>query len=259
MSANRDKTLKRTLQDGGTIVGTLMNFPSTTMIRYAADTGFDFVIIDNEHGPMGIETTETMVVAAEAADIVPLVRVASNEHAPIMRMLDVGARGIHIPQINDKEDALRAVQHARFAPLGTRGLALSVRANRFGAAAADKFIRQSNEETLIVAQIETEEGMRNLSSILTVEGLDVIFIGPIDLSHSLGIVGQFDNEAFVNAVDEIFSRARDAGKILGIYVSSAEDAQKWIGRGVQYICTGSAGLIRNACEGFVRGVQNHGS
>jgi len=259
MTANRDKTLKRTLKEGGTVIGTLMNFTSTTMIRYAGDTGFDFVIIDNEHGPMGIETTESMVVAAEAANIVPLVRVASNELAPIMHTLDVGACGIHIPQINNKEDARRAVRHARFAPLGTRGLALSVRANRFGSAAADKFIRQSNEETLIVAQIETEEGMRNLDDILTVEGLDVIFIGPIDLSHSLGIVGQFDNEAFVNAVDEIFSRAREAGKILGIYVSSPEDAHKWIGRGVQYICTGSAGLIRNACEGFVRGVRNHGA
>ncbi len=258
MTVNRKTTLKRTLTDGGVVIGAFVTFPSAAMIRYAADAGFDFVIIDNEHGPMGIETTESLVIAAEAADIAPLARVASNEHAPIMRMLDVGARGIHIPQINDREDALRAVQHAMFAPLGTRGLALSVRANRFGAAAADKFIRQSNEETLIVAQIETEEGMRNLPDILKVKELDVIFIGPIDLSHSLGIVGQFDNEAFVNAVDEIFSRARDAGKILGIYVSSAEDAQKWIGRGVQYICTGSAGLIRNACEGFVRGVQNHG-
>jgi len=259
MSANRNKPLKRTLQDGGTVIGTLMNFTSTTMIRYAADTGFDFVIIDNEHGPMGIETTESLVVAAEAANIVPLVRVASNEHAPIMRMLDVGARGIHIPQINDREDARRAVRHARFAPLGTRGLALSVRANRFGSAAAGKFIKQSNEETLIVAQIETARGVRNLAGILEVEGLDVIFIGPIDLSHSLGVVGQFDNEAYVNAVDEIFNRAREAGKILGIYAASAEDAQKWIGRGVQYICTGSAGLIRNACENFVSGVRSHGS
>lgn len=259
MTPNRGKKLKKTLRDGGTVIGTMVNFASTAMVRYAGDAGFDFVIIDNEHGPMGLETTEAMVTAAEAAGIVPLVRVAANDHAPIMRMLDVGARGIQIPQINDKADALRAVQHARFAPLGTRGLALSVRANRFGSAGIGEYIEQSNKETLIVAQIETANGVRNLADILTVEGLDVIFVGPIDLSHSLGVVGQFDNKAFINTVDEIFSRASDAGKILGIYVSNAEDAHKWIERGVQYICTGSVGLIRSACENFVLGVQNHGS
>lgn len=259
MTVAREKTLKRTLKDGGTVIGTLMNFTSTTMIRYAGDTGFDFVVIDNEHGPMGAETVEAMVTAAEASGIVPLVRVASNEHAPIMHMLDVGARGIHIPQINDKEDARRAVQHSKFAPLGSRGLALSVRANRQGNASVDEYIRHSNEETLIVAQIETVNGVRNLADILEVKELDVIFVGPIDLSHSLGVAGQFDSEAFIVAVDEIFGRAREAEKILGIYVSTPQEAHKWIGRGVQYICTGSAGLIRNACESFVHGVRNNGA
>ncbi len=259
MPANQEKTLKKTLLDGGAVIGTLVNFASTAMMRYAGDAGFDFVIIDNEHGPMGIETTEAMVITAEAAGIVPLVRVAANQHAPIMRMLDVGARGVHIPQINDREDALRAVKHIKFPPIGTRGLALSVRANHFGSAHAEEFIRQNNEETLVIAQIETANGVGNLADILTVEGLDVIFVGPLDLSHSLGVAGQLDNETYLDAVNEIFSRAMEAKKILGIYVSSVEDAHKWIDRGAQYICTGSVGLIRNACAEFVQGVRAHGT
>ncbi len=255
----RRNTLKKTLRDGGIVVGTFVNFPSTAMIQYVGDTGFDFVIIDTEHGPMGIESTESLVVAAEAVGIVPIVRVASNDHATIMRVLDVGARGIHVPQISDGEDAHRAVRHAKFAPLGSRGLAPSVRANQFGSKAVNEFIQHSNEETLIVAQIETADGVRNIPDILEVEGVDVIFVGPVDLSHSLGVTGQFDNKEFLRAVDEILTRAKAAGKILGIYIGNAGDAQKWIDRGVQYICTGSAGLIRGACESFVHGVRNRGA
>lgn len=251
--------MKKMLGAGEVVVGTFVSFPSPAMIRYAGDTGFDFVIIDTEHGPLGIESTEALVVAAEAAGIVPIVRVASNEQSAIMHVLDVGARGIHVPQINDGEDARRAVQHAKFAPLGSRGLALSVRANRFGSGAVSEFIKHANEETLIVAQIETASGLRNLPEILEVEGVDIIFVGPVDLSHSLGIAGQFNNEEFLHAVDEIITRGKAAGKTLGAYVSSAEDAWKWIDRGVQYICTGSAGLIRNACESFVRGVRHRGA
>ncbi len=251
--------LKKDLKNGEVVVGVFVGFPSPTMIQYVAAAGFDFAIIDTEHGALGIESTESLVIAAEASGILPIVRVTSNDQAMIMRALDVGAQGVQIPQINSREDVTRAVQYSKFAPLGSRGLALSVRANKFGAAGMREFIRHTNEETLVIAQIESAKGIENLSEILAVDGIDVIFVGPIDLSCSLGIPGEFDNQEFLLAMDKVITQAKAAGKVLGTFVGNAGDAQQWIDRGVQYICTSSTGLISAACRNFVRGVKSVGA
>ena len=252
-------SLKTNLKNGEVVLGAFVGFPSPSIVRYVAGAGFDFAIIDTEHGPMDIESTGSLVIAAEAAGILPIVRVASNDRSMIMRALDVGARGIQVPQIDSQDDVRRAVQYSKFAPLGSRGLALSVRANRFGAEGVREYIEHSNEETLVIAQIESAKGIENLPEILAVDGIDVIFVGPVDLSHSLGIPGEFANRRFVLAVDEVIARTKAAGKVLGMFVGNPGDARKWIDRGARYICTGTNGLIDNACQSFIRGVRNVGA
>jgi len=251
--------LKEALKRGEVVVGAFVGFPSPVMIEFAGYAGFDFVIIDTEHGPLGIESTESLVIAAEAAGIVPVVRVTLNDQAMIMQALDVGAQGVQIPQVNTKEDAFRAIQHSKFPPLGARGLALSVRASKFGIVGVQEFIRYNNEEGLVILHIENVKGIENLSEILTVEGIDVIFVGPVDLSQSLGTPGEFGNKEFLFAMDKVINQASAAGKVLGTFVGNPEDARKWIDRGVQYICAGSTGLINKACRDFVREVKNIGA
>ncbi len=258
MISDINRSLKSHMNEGEIAVGMFLGFPASAMIRYAGDAGFDFVIIDTEHGPLDVESMEAMIIAAEAIGIVPVVRVPSNDQVAIMRALDLGARGIQVPQINGGDDARRVIQYSKFAPIGSRGLALSVWANRFDVSAVDEFIKQANEETLIVVHIENINGLENLSDILAVEEIDVIFVGPVDLSHSLGIAGQFGNKEFLRAMDKVITQGRAAGKILGTYVGRPEDGRKWIDRGVQYVCTGAPGLIRKAYKGFISGVKGAG-
>ena len=169
--------------------------------------------------------------------------------------MDTGAQGLHIPMVNSAADAERAVQSVKYHPRGTRGLA-SVRAADYAQAAPfQDYIQQANRETLVIVHIETAEAVENLREIVAVEGVDVVFIGPTDLSHSLGVAGQMDHPSLQHAMNRITETVGESEAALGILVGNAQAAQQWRERGARYIAVTFESLLTPAVKTYLSTVR----
>jgi len=247
--------LKERIQAGDAVIGPIMGFNAPILAEIFASAGFDFVVFDAEHGPLSEETCENLVRTAEAAGIQPIIRCPQNVPQVILRFVDTGAVGVHIPQINTAQDALTAVRSVKFHPLGQRGLA-GTRAHGYGLLGPlSEQVKISNQESMIIAHIENIQAVRNLRELLAVEGIDVYFIGTSDLSHSMGIPAQYDNPELLAVVDQTIKEIRAAGKVAGLIARNADDARAAIDRGVQYVLVGATGLIMAGAKGFVQKVR----
>lgn len=206
----KENKLKRRLEKGEVVIGPFMKFTDPAAVEIFGFAGFDFVIIDIEHGPISIETAQNLIRAAEVIGIAPIIRVTENKPALILRALDIGAQGVEVPQINDKESAIRAIQAAKFAPAGNRGVCRFVRAAGYSALDRYEYFEHANRETISILHIEGTEGINNLEEILSVKGIDVTFIGPYDLSQSLGVPGQVDHPRVIKEMEHIVAISKEA-------------------------------------------------
>jgi 4-hydroxy-2-oxoheptanedioate aldolase len=205
------KKLCEELKNASFTLGTWSQCASPEILEIIGYSNFDFTIIDTEHGYFGLETAENLVRAAEAARIMPIIRVAVNEPHLIMKALDIGAQGVIVPQITSSEGAQRAVSAARYQPLGTRGACPCVRAGQHYVREWDHYARKSNEEAAVILLVEGPEGMANIREIVATEGLDAVMIGPFDLSVSLGVGGQLDHEKVTNFFVDAIELCKEAG------------------------------------------------
>jgi 4-hydroxy-2-oxoheptanedioate aldolase len=203
-----------------------------------------------------MEKVSDLVIAAQGSGIAPIVRVGGNEEWPILRALDIGADGVQVPQINVVEDARRVVHAAKYAPLGQRGVSVFTRAgNYYKDEAVDHPARQ-NEETLIVVHIEGQRGLDNLDEIMTVEGIDVLFLGPYDISQSLGVPGEVRSPIVEAALKEAAAKARAKGRVVGSYAKDVEMGKWLIDLGVQYLSINvDATIYMQACERIARALK----
>lgn len=245
--------VKRALKEGRSMFGVFTMAPSGDLIEVMGYAGFDFVIIDTEHGRFNIETLENLIRAADCVDLVPIVRVP-NDPSTILRVLEAGCLGVQIPQVNTKEEAYRAVQSVKYHPEGQRGMAFSTRAGHYGFRSLEEHLAISNREILLAVQIENIRGVDNLSEILTIKGIDVFFVGPADLSQSLGLPGQINHPKVQQTMEQIISKVTNNGLTAGTYVSNAEMARRWVNRGVKYI-TISTGSIFKMCQDLVKQIK----
>lgn len=246
-------SLRARLLDGETLLGTFQLIDSPMAAEIAGVAGFDFTILDQEHGPLTAESCVGMCAAAERAGAAPVVRVRNNSEAEIQRALDIGAAGVEIPQVETGADARAAVDHARFDPLGSRGFSPYVRAG--GYTGGDDYTDQQNETTAVVVHIEGERGVENLDDIVAVDGIDVLFLGPYDMSQSLGIPGQVRDDRVEALMQEVCDRAADAGTVVGTYADDPEMARQWIAAGAQYVAIGVDGaVLTRAFEDVVEAV-----
>jgi 4-hydroxy-2-oxoheptanedioate aldolase len=244
MSSNK---LKDNLKKGNTLYGSFCKIQDPAIVEIAALSGFDFVIIDMEHGPYNIESTQNMIRAAEAPGITPVVRVTENSETLILRTLDIGARCIQVPQVSTKKDAERLVKATSFYPKGERGMFRYVRAADYTAIDGATHFGTADDSILTIIHIEGKEGIENLSEIICVEGIDVVFLGPYDLSQSLGVPGEVHHEKVVNCMKDAVKLAQKKGKAVGTFTESIENAKKWKDIGVQYISYSvDVGLIMNS-------------
>lgn len=231
------------------VVGPFLKIASPEIVEIMGNAGFDYVIIDCEHGPLSLYQAQDMVRAAEAVGISSVIRVAANDPVMIARALDVGANAVQIPQVSTKEAAQSAATAAKYAPMGERGLCPSVRASKYTHILTQDYLKKANEETMVIIHIEGAEGVKNIDEILTVEGIDVIFLGPYDLSQSLGLSGQADHPKVVEMMESVVEKAKAQGKIVGTYVDHVETGRKWMEAGVQYISYRvDTGIIYKACK-----------
>jgi 4-hydroxy-2-oxoheptanedioate aldolase len=248
--------LKYAFKEGQTLVGTWLNAPSPAQVETIGYAGFDFVMLDTEHSAYDIAGCENLVRAADAAQLPCLVRVSDNEPTPIARVLEYGAQGIVIPHVSSRAEAEAAVSHAHYPPVGVRGAAPTIRAAHYGQIPWPDYMAQARDETMVVLQIEGKEGIENLDAIMAVDGVDVLFVGPFDLSTVLGISGQLDHPLLVDTVGEIVRRARAKNIAVGIWMPTPEQAGPWIERGVQLITVASNDLIfLQGCRTFANKVK----
>jgi len=229
--------LKKALQDGKIVFGPFLNITDPAVVEIMGHAGFDYVIIDTEHGPISIESAQNLLRAAESVNITPIIRVGNNDELLIQRALDIGAQGVQVPQINNKLDVAKAIKAAKFFPKGKRGVSRYVRAAEHSSMDKFDYFKFANDECMVIGHIEGIEGINNLDEILTVakSGMDVVFIGPYDLSQSLGLSGQVDHPLVIEKMKEVVSKCKKNKVFVGTFVEDVSAAEKWISIGVQYI------------------------
>lgn len=247
-----DTRLPSLLRGERALLGSFIGIPSPALVEMCGHAGFDFVIVDNEHGPAGIESTEQMVRAARAAGVIPVVRTLEPE---ILRVLDVGASGIQVPQVNTAAQAARIVAAAKYPPVGTRGAAFSTRAAGFGFFGGETHVRDSNEGTAVIVMCETREAIANLDAILAVPGIDAVFFGPNDLSFSFGVGGQMQHPEVVGAIEHGIRHAGAAGVAAGVLALTPADFHRWRKAGARYLPGVLSGLVGNALRAMVAGAR----
>ncbi|MEO0964640.1 MAG: aldolase/citrate lyase family protein [Planctomycetota bacterium] len=240
----------------GPLIGPFCKTSDPSMIEAMARGGMDFVILDLEHGPNDIVNLGPLIRAAEAGGAHAVVRTGTPDQ--VGRALDLGAAAVQVPHVSDAASAQAIVQAARFAPDGQRGVCRYVRAAGFGTTDKRRYFVEANRAT-VIAQVEGEAGINNLNAILAVAGVDVVFVGVYDLSQSLGVTGQTDHPHVEAALHDVVERCKSAGRPVGTFVESVEDARRYRGMGVHYLCYSvDVGLIANACCSVVEACRDDG-
>ena len=247
---------KARLIDGEAVFGCFVRYAEPALAEFTAMQGWDFLVFDGEHGTLQPREIEELCRAAELRGVTPMARVTTNEAHVILRFLDTGLHGVHVPWVNSPAEAEQAVRSVKYQPRGQRGLAGS-RASDWGMTEpiAD-YTRRANRETLVVAQIETRAAVDAIEEYTAIEGIDVLFIGPNDLSHSLGHPGEISHPDVVAAMDRVTGVVVASDKTLGTFVGSAAAARDWLDRGARYIATGTDGFLRDGMRDYLAQVRS---
>lgn len=233
-------------------LGCFVTFASPAIAEFTALAGFDFTLIDNEHGCMNQETLEDMVRASQGVGVPSIVRVPYNRAELGRRSLDFGANGIQVPLIDTLADALDVASYTHFPPIGKRGVAFLTRAANYGMTSNKQaYLDNANKNNIIVAHIETVESLQNLDAILDVEDIDVLFVGPGDLAISMGYAHNPNDEKVINTINQTLEKIAKAGKIAGTYVGDSERAKQAINCGANYIVTALTQFMVNGAKNFL--------
>jgi 4-hydroxy-2-oxoheptanedioate aldolase len=228
---------KAKLLDGETVFGCFLKYRDANLAEVLGYQGWDFFLFDGEHSTLEPRDCEDLVRVANLRAVTPLIRVPTNRPDVILRFLDTGAQGVQVPMINSPAEADRAVRSVKFGPRGNRGLGSSRAADYGQTAPFHEYVKVANAETLVILQVETVEAISEVLGIARTDGVDVVFIGPTDLSASLGVPGQAQHPRVREATEKIAAQVAQAGKILGAFASGAESAREWRQRGARYIVT----------------------
>lgn len=234
-------TIKKTLADGGVTIGAWMSMGHVSIAEILASAGYDWVVIETEHTAIDVSEVLRLLGAIEGRGAVPLVRLAWNDPIQCKAVLDSGAAGVIVPMVNTRADAELAVQSAKYPPLGRRGVGLA-RAQGYGTT-FDDYVRRANDETLLVVQIEHIDAVNNIEAILSVPGIDATFIGPYDLSMSMGRPGQITHPDVIAARERVLAATLAHGLVPGIHLVHPQQAAETIGdvvaSGYRFIALGT--------------------
>lgn len=241
------------------VTGTFINLGSSITAEIAAKSGYDWLLLDQEHGLGGEETLIAQLQAVSGSPVVPIVRVRVNEVSLFKRAMDLGAHGVMVPYVSTADEAAAAARAIHYPPHGVRGVARFHRGSEYGGT-FDPYFAQAHESVVLMTQIETKEGVENSEAIAAVDGVDVLFVGPTDLTYNLGIRDQLEHPDFVAAARRVVQSAHRAGKTAGILVHRPELVERVREWGFTVAALGSdggavaAGLRQNAAtlKSYVR-------
>jgi len=235
---------------GEFLAGAWCNLGSRITVEIAASAGYDWVLMDQEHGPGGSETLLGQLQAMGQRACAPIVRIAWNEMPRFKRALDLGAMGIMVPYVQTAAEAQKAVSYLRYSPEGLRGVAASPRAAGYGVN-FESYYAEANRNLLSVHQIETARAVENLQEIAGVDGVDVLFVGPLDLSLSVGMPKRFEDPEFCKLLSKVALCAKEAGKAAGILLPSIQLVDMVHGMGFTFVAVSSDGGM------VVEGMKNN--
>ena len=225
-------SVKGMLKAGKTAIGTTASINSP--VGFLADTGFDFILFDTQHSPVEIKELQHQVRVMKGKNAIPIVRVGANEQDQICYALDIGAKGIIVPMVNTKEEAINVVRCCKYPFEGIRSSA-GARGEWGEFENYRKYMDKVNEELLIIPMIETVQAMDNMEDILSVPGIDVLLVGPSDLSINLDITLDYLNPKYQEALDKIVAACENAGVIPGMYfIPGGQDPSTFIERGFKF-------------------------
>ncbi|MBN1936901.1 MAG: 2-dehydro-3-deoxyglucarate aldolase [Anaerolineae bacterium] len=247
--------MKAKILSGQPALGVSVMIPSPQIVEMIGALGFDWVLIDCEHGTNTPESVELMIMAAEVSGITPIVRPKTKDPDDVLKVMDRGAMGVQAPHVNTAADAQRVVEAVKYHPLGKRGLAAGTRPSNYGLGLAlDEYVTQVNRETLVCVQLEEVEALQNIDEILRVKGVDVFFVGPSDLSQSMGYPGQTSAPPVQAAIDAAFEAIVRAGKVPGS-AGSTEATRHYLQMGCRYVYTHVPRLLGAGAAAFFDAVR----
>lgn len=242
----RENTLKQRLEAGNAAFGVMITFPSPPVMEMLGHLGFDWVLLDNEHGTINVENSEEMIRASELTGIAPIVRPVANRPEIIAPFLDRGAWGVQVPHVNTAAEARAVVDSAKYYPQGHRGIFSRSRPAEYGfAGSTGEYVAEANRNTLVCLMLEEIEAIENLPEMVEVDGVDVFFIGSGDLSQSMGYPGQQTHPEVQRLMEQGVSAIREGGRIAGV---SCPDSlvPKFLDMGVQYFHSNVNALLQSA-------------
>jgi 4-hydroxy-2-oxoheptanedioate aldolase len=234
---------------GEPLLGTFLTWPVQGLPEILALARFDFVVLDSEHGFFSIESIENMVRASDGAGLPSIVRVPSCPAAEVSRSLDAGAAGVLYPRSESATMVRQGIEAAKYAPMGKRGLG-GARANRYGTIPLDQFVRDANEATAVVVQIETRGALSDLDAIAALDGVDVLYVGPNDLTFALGVPGQYGHAAYQAELARIAKTAKAAGKAAGIMLARADQIPKLSEMGYSFFTMSDRTLVLESARSW---------
>ncbi len=255
-----ENKFKRALQDGKQQYGIFMAIPNTTVAELCAGAGFDWVLLDGEHGTFDLQSTMTNLQVLAAYPVSSIVRVVEGQTAVIKQVLDIGVQTILVPMIDTPEQAEQVVRACNYPTAGIRGVAAAlVRASQWNR--ISDYLHKANDEICVIVQAETVTAIENIEAIAAVEGVDAVFIGPADLSASMGYIGQPNHPEVIEAVSNGIKRIRSTGKQAGVMAVTKDLVEKYTEAGASFVGVGvDAALIssatRNLAAEYVEETKN---
>ena len=252
-----ENKLRQILNEGRLAVGAVSQLPSTALVEIVGLSGFDFVVIDTEHGLYDIETAGELIRAAHGAGLSALVRVAKNDDTLILKALDMGAQGVVVPHIDSPQAAQQAADACRYAPRGHRGACPLVRANDYGLGDWKTFQAAADQSTLLVLLIEDLTGVDHIDEILQVEGVDVVWLGAFDMSVSAGYQGDVTHETIQQAMDRLLASCKKHRIPVMHTATNGPDLESWINRGVQLVVQSADSVVfARSCRNFLQSLAH---
>lgn len=227
-------SLKDRLRNGEQVLGTMVTtFSAPDIAKILQVCGFDFLIVDCEHGAFTTREVANIIAVARGIGMPALVRIPEMRREHALKFMEMGASGLLLPNTETAEQAKMLVDCTKYAPLGHRGVSLSRPHTDFKKVSGEQYMPQANDETILMCQIESRKGVENVEEIIAVEGIDVAFIGPNDMSQDYGILGQFEHPEIVAAFEKIVAAAQANGKWAGAHFGGAAPLKPWLKKGMQ--------------------------
>jgi 4-hydroxy-2-oxoheptanedioate aldolase len=246
--------MKQKLREGQSVFGGLLRTPEPSLVEVLGYAGYDYVVLDAEHGAHSFEALDTLILSAYASNITPIVRINDNTPGLIMRVLDLGAQGVLVPHIRNADDARRAVSAALYPPDGSRGIGPN-RGSQFGAIPNDEYFKSINEEVAVMLMMEEADAVEAIDAITDVKGITALSIGLSDLSGSLGVPGQANHPSVQAAVDTLMSMAARKGIPVSLSVRGVEEVRDALKRGARLASIGTLEtVLYQALKGWLERV-----